>query len=199
MRSLSSRFVVAVLALPLLLFAVTSTAEAGRYRFAAPSTCATGNCPNAVPQYAAPTVYTAPVQTAVPQASQPTFAGYTADGRALYYPVYRVATTAVGAAANAVNPLAWVNHYRAIHGLRALAYDANLSASAASNNAACSSRGLGHFVMAGCAQDAAGTADPAYAAQLWYQSPAHRATMLNPTATTAGIACSYGYATLNVR
>jgi uncharacterized protein YkwD len=193
MRSLPFRFVVAALALSLLLFAA-GTAEAGRYRFTAPATCATGNCPSAV-QYQVPQ-YTAPVQAATPQTPVGTFAGYTADGRALYTPVYRVATAAVSATAN---PLGWVNHYRAMHGLRALAYDANLSAAASQNNAACSSRGLGHFVMAGCAQDAAGTSDPAYAAQLWYQSPAHRATMLSPTATTAGIAHSYGYATLNVR
>ena len=198
MRSLSCRFAVAVLALPLFFLAVGNPAEAGRYRYAAPATCATGNCPQAArPQYAVPTAApmayyyrTAPTVYAAPQCARTAPAGYTADGRALYQPVYRVTTaptSVVGQVANAVNPLAWVNAIRARHGLHALAYDPNLSAWARQNNAAQSRRGLGHHVMSGCPQISAGTQDPSYAANMWLASPAHRAYLLSRTATVAGI------------
>lgn len=94
----------------------------------------------------------------------------------------------------------YLNSYRASAGLPPLAYDANLSGWASSNNAAQCSRGLGHFVNPGCNQNSGMNYSDAYSVYVgWVNSPGHRATLL-AAATRFGI--SYGpgpFWTLNVQ
>lgn len=94
-----------------------------------------------------------------------------------------------------------LNQFRASAGLHGLAYDPNLSSWAASNNAAQSSRGLGHHVLPNCFQNCGWNAPDAYtAAVMWMNSPAHRDNMLRPGATRFGIAYGPGpYWTMNAQ
>jgi len=96
---------------------------------------------------------------------------------------------------------AWLNSYRAAAGLPPVAYDPNLSNWASQNNAAQSSRGLGHFVNPNCAQNCAwNISDAATAAQTWMNSTGHRRNMLSPTITRYGIAYGPGpYWTMNAQ
>lgn len=94
-----------------------------------------------------------------------------------------------------------LNGFRAMVGLRGLAYDPSLSSWAVHNNAAQSSRGLGHHVLPNCFQNCGWNAPDAYsAAVMWMNSPAHRDNMLNPGVTRFGIAYGPGpYWTMNAQ
>lgn len=94
-----------------------------------------------------------------------------------------------------------LNAQRASAGLPPLAYDHNLSAWAAQNNAEQSARGLGHFINPNCFQNSAwNTPDAPSTADEWMNSPPHRANMLSPSATKFGIAYGPGpYWTLNAQ
>jgi hypothetical protein len=94
-----------------------------------------------------------------------------------------------------------LNGIRTRFGLSPLRYDPDLSAWASRNNAAMCRRGLGHHVVPGCNQNCGWNyTDPNEVAQGWMDSPGHRANMLNPAATTFGIAYGPGpYWTLNLR
>lgn len=94
-----------------------------------------------------------------------------------------------------------LNNYRASAGLPPVAYDANLAGWAASNNAAQCSYGLGHHVNPGFFQNSGWNyADAWSCAVAWMNSPAHRDTLLSPSASSFGIAYGPGpYWTLNVR
>jgi hypothetical protein len=94
-----------------------------------------------------------------------------------------------------------INRIRAEAGLPALAYDHDLSAWAAQNNAEQSARGMGHHVNPNCHQNCAwNTPDAASVAEAWMESRGHRANMLAPWITTFGIAFGPGpYWTMNAR
>ena len=94
----------------------------------------------------------------------------------------------------------YLDAFRSQHGLWALVYDANLSTWAAQNNAACSQRGLGHWINPGCWQNSGWNYADAYSVFMgWAQSPGHRLAMLAPV-RTYGIAYGPGpYWTLNLR
>lgn len=117
--------------------------------------------------------------------------------QAFAYQAFARTTTTTATSDNA---LAAVNAVRAAYRLRPLAYDANLTNAAATNNAHQRSRGLGHFFNPGTWQCAGvGTHDGPQAANLWLNSPAHRAILLDPNLTTGGCSVSGGCATLNCR
>jgi hypothetical protein len=92
-----------------------------------------------------------------------------------------------------------LNRVRARMGLAPAAYDPSLSSWAAQNNAAQSSRGLGHHINPGGYQNCGwnyGNAESVAAA--WMNSPGHRANMLQPGMTRFGIAFGPGpYWTMN--
>jgi hypothetical protein len=94
-----------------------------------------------------------------------------------------------------------LNQHRAAHGLAPLAYDHDLSGWAAQNNAAQSSRGIGHHITINCYQNCAwNTPDAASTAEEWMNSRGHRANMLEPSATRFGIAYGPGpYWTMNAK
>jgi hypothetical protein len=94
-----------------------------------------------------------------------------------------------------------LNGYRAAAGLPPLTYDHELSAWAAHNNSEQSSRGLGHHVNPNCHQNCAwNLSDATSVAELWMNSPGHRATMLSPSVSHFGIAFGPGpYWTMNAR
>jgi hypothetical protein len=94
-----------------------------------------------------------------------------------------------------------LNQYRAVAGLHALAYDHDMSAWAAQNNAAQSERGLGHHISANFFQNCSwNTPDAASTADEWMNSRGHRANMLSSSVTHFGIAYGPGpYWTLNLR
>ncbi len=94
-----------------------------------------------------------------------------------------------------------LNQYRAEAGLPPLAYDHELSAWAASNNAAQASLGMGHHVTPNCYQNAAWNApDAASVAQAWMESRGHRKNMLSSSVTHFGIAYGPGpYWTMNAK
>lgn len=94
-----------------------------------------------------------------------------------------------------------LNNYRASAGLPPIAYDPNLAGWAASNNAAQCNRGLGHHVNPGCLQNSGWNYSDAWSCAVgWMNSPAHRDTLLAPSASSFGIAYGPGpYWTLNVR
>lgn len=92
-----------------------------------------------------------------------------------------------------------LNGYRAAAGLPPLAYDPDLSAWAAQNNAAQCQRGIGHHVNPNCYQNCAwNSTDAGSAAEQWMNSPGHRANMLEPSVSRFGIAFGPGpYWTMN--
>jgi uncharacterized protein YkwD len=94
-----------------------------------------------------------------------------------------------------------LNRIRAAAGLRPVAYDPNLSAWASRNNAAQSTRGLGHHVNPGCRQNSGWNyPDVSSVTAGWMGSPGHRAAMLAPEITRVGIAYGPGpYWTMNAR
>jgi hypothetical protein len=94
-----------------------------------------------------------------------------------------------------------LNRYRALAGLPPLAYDHELSAWAASNNAEQAIRGMGHHVNPNCHQNCAwNTPDAASVAEAWMDSRGHQANMLNPSITRFGIAFGPGpYWTMNAK
>jgi hypothetical protein len=99
----------------------------------------------------------------------------------------------------AQHALGAINSFRARFGLPALAWDANLASWAMANCNACSRSGLGHHVMAGASQIAAGTGSVDGAISAWYASPAHRAILLSPRVRVVGFASDGRYATANIR
>jgi Cysteine-rich secretory protein family len=94
-----------------------------------------------------------------------------------------------------------LNTYRAHAGLSPLAYDQELSAWAANNNAEQATRGIGHHVVPNCYQNCAwNTPDASSVGQAWMESRGHRANMLNGSVTRFGIAFGPGpYWTMNLR
>lgn len=94
-----------------------------------------------------------------------------------------------------------LNAYRASAGLPPVAYDSDLSAWAAQNNAHQNHRGLGHHVNPNCFQNCAwNTPDVQRTAIEWINSPGHRANMLSPSISRFGIAHGPGpYWTMNAQ
>jgi uncharacterized protein YkwD len=94
-----------------------------------------------------------------------------------------------------------LNQYRAEAGLPPLAYDHELSAWAAANNAAQASQGIGHHVTANCYQNCAwNSPDAGSVGQAWMESRGHRQNMLSSSVTRFGIAYGPGpYWTMNAK
>jgi uncharacterized protein YkwD len=93
--------------------------------------------------------------------------------------------------------LAWLNSTRAQHGLAAVGYDQNLANWAAQNNAQQNARGIGHFVMGPARRQNAAMGNGASIGTMWMNSPAHRATLLDPSIRAIGLAGAGMYWTLN--
>jgi uncharacterized protein YkwD len=91
----------------------------------------------------------------------------------------------------------WLNSVRASYGLGAVAYDPNLSAWAASNNAQQQARGMGHFVMGPARRQNSAMGNYASIGAMWLSSPAHRAALLDPSIRWIGIAGLGAYWTFN--
>jgi uncharacterized protein YkwD len=106
-------------------------------------------------------------------------------------------TVAAVAAGDPYGFVNWLNATRAQYGLRAVGYDPNLAAWAASNNAQQSSRGLGHFVMGPARRQNSAMGNYASIGAMWMGSPAHRAALLDPTISFVGIAGAGAYWTFN--
>ena len=96
---------------------------------------------------------------------------------------------------------AMLNRLRATVGLGPVAYDQDLSAWAARNNAAQCHRGLGHHVNPNCLQNSAwNTPDASSTLSTWLNSPGHRENLLSPEITRVGLAHGPGpYWTMNAR
>jgi hypothetical protein len=94
-----------------------------------------------------------------------------------------------------------LNRYRSEAGLPPVAYDHELSAWAAQNNAEQSSRGMGHHINPNCYQNCAwNTPDAASVGEAWMESRGHRANMLAPSISRFGIAFGPGpYWTMNAK
>jgi uncharacterized protein YkwD len=93
----------------------------------------------------------------------------------------------------------WLNSYRARHGLGAVSVDANLNGWAYQNSLAQTGRGLGHFIMGIARRQNSGMGPYQTVVQMWTQSGAHNAALLDPTITTIGIAQAGNYWTFNAR
>lgn len=96
---------------------------------------------------------------------------------------------------------AMLNRLRATVGLGPVAFDQDLSAWAAQNNAAQCHRGLGHHVNPNCLQNSAwNTPDASSTLSTWLNSPGHRENLLAPEITRVGLAHGPGpYWTMNAR
>lgn len=105
----------------------------------------------------------------------------------------RAAPTAVPTAAPTAVPtdpggvLSQLNAIRARHGLGPVVHDSDLSSWAATNNAHQRARGLGHYVYGPARRQnsATGPGDPL---GMWMGSAPHRAALLDPSITRAGLA-----------
>ena len=95
------------------------------------------------------------------------------------------------------NFLSWLNSTRAQHGLAAVGYDQNLANWAAQNNAQQNARGLGHHVMGPARRQNSAMGNGASIGTMWMNSPAHRATLLDPSIRAIGLAGAGMYWTLN--
>lgn len=91
----------------------------------------------------------------------------------------------------------WLNSVRAQYGLAPVAYDANLTNWAASNNNAQLARGMGHHVMGPARRQNAAIGSSASIGGQWMNSPAHRAALLDPSIRAIGIAGAGQYWTFN--
>jgi uncharacterized protein YkwD len=92
-----------------------------------------------------------------------------------------------------------LNQHRARWGLRAVARDAELCASARSNNLMQAVRGLGHWVMGGGMQCAAMAPTPDAALGMWLSSPSHAAILLSPSIQFIGFDAVSSWSTANCR
>jgi uncharacterized protein YkwD len=143
-------------------------------------TCANGRCPRPAVRYYHPT--------------------YTVGAAPAYRTPTREPALNAPAASYGGDALSVVNATRARYGLRPLAHDAGLAGAAATNNQMQARSGLGHHHNPGAWQCAAvGTPTAQAAVNTWLNSPAHRAILLNPSLTTAGIAVGWNTATFNAR
>jgi len=141
--------------------------------------------PPAAAQPAAPAATVAPAAPAVP-AAQPA----AAPARRNYVTQPVVATDPYGFTQ-------WLNATRASYGLPAVGYDPNLSNWAAVNNAQQNARGIGHYVMGPARRQNSAMGGFSSIGQMWMNSPAHRAALLDPTIRWIGIAGSGLYWTFN--
>jgi uncharacterized protein YkwD len=91
----------------------------------------------------------------------------------------------------------WLNATRASYGLPAVGYDPNLTNWAAVNNAQQNARGIGHYVMGPARRQNSAMGAFSSIGQMWMNSPAHRAALLDPTIRWIGIAGSGAYWTFN--
>ncbi len=139
------------------------------------------------PQYYQPTYQPQTVQTTVDAQVAP--ASYATSGAA--------PATAVAEAGDPYGFLGWLNATRASYGLPAVGYDANLTNWAAMNNSQQAARGMGHFVMGPARRQNAAMGAFANIGQMWMNSPAHRAALLDPTIRAIGIAGLGAYWTFN--
>lgn len=186
MKRFNLTFAVAVL-----LLAYACSAEAGIFRSRRASSCQPGQACYQQPQA---TYYStgqgqsyAPVQNPAQPQTQ-----YT-------YPVYYQTTTP------APQPLSgdvygftnWLNGVRAQYGLGAVGCDANLCAWAATNNNHQNAYGMGHHVMGPARRQNSGRGASTTVFQMWMESPAHRAALLDPSITWIGIAAGGAYWTFN--
>lgn len=93
--------------------------------------------------------------------------------------------------------VAWLNGVRAQNGRGAVGCDANLCNWAAVNNGQQQARGMGHHVMGPARRQNAGMGAASAVWQMWMQSPAHQAALLDTTITQIGIAANGAYWTYN--
>lgn len=94
---------------------------------------------------------------------------------------------------------AWLNNLRASYGLAPVSHDANLAGWAAANNAQQAARGMGHHVMGPASRQNAAIGTAASIGTQWFNSPGHRALLLDPAIRTIGLAGAGMYWTLNAR
>ena len=93
----------------------------------------------------------------------------------------------------------WLNGVRARSGLAPVGYDPNLASWAAANNGQQQARGLGHYVMGPARRQNSAMGSAGSIGQMWLNSPAHRAAMLDPSVRWIGLAGMGMYWTLNLR
>lgn len=93
--------------------------------------------------------------------------------------------------------ITWLNAYRRSAGLGPVAYDANLSGWAASNNGQQQARGMGHHVMGPARRQNSGWGSLDAVSAMWAASPAHQAALLDPSITRIGIAGDGAYWTFS--
>jgi uncharacterized protein YkwD len=93
--------------------------------------------------------------------------------------------------------LGWLNSTRASYGLPAVSYDENLSNWASMNNSQQNARGMGHHVMGPARRQNAAMGAYQNIGQMWMNSPAHRAALLDPSIRAIGIAGMGAYWTFN--
>jgi uncharacterized protein YkwD len=93
--------------------------------------------------------------------------------------------------------LAWLNATRAAHGLPGVGYDANLEGWAAANNNVQAAKGLGHHVMGPARRQNSAIGSASTIGNMWMNSPAHRAALLDPTIRAIGVAGLGAYWTFN--
>jgi uncharacterized protein YkwD len=140
-------------------------------------------------------------QPAQPRYVQPTTYRYAAQPAYTYaQPAQVQAPVQVQAQQTTGDPygfLSWLNGTRARHGLPAVGYDQNLANWAAQNNAHQNSRGIGHYVMGPARRQNSAMGGFSSIGTMWMNSPAHRATLLDPSIRAIGLAGAGAYWTLN--
>jgi uncharacterized protein YkwD len=172
LSSLSLLFTVAILAPVSGVSAQTTYVQAPRYVAARP---VVASAPTTYTRTVVPTSYS--VATAVPSAP----------------------AAAPAATAGDFGFTSWLNGVRAQYGLAPVGFDPSLASWASMNNAQQAGRGLGHFIMGPSRRQNCAVGNSGSIGWQWMNSPAHRATLLDPTIRWIGLAGSGMYWTLNAR
>jgi uncharacterized protein YkwD len=147
--------------------------------------------PAVAPQYQ---VAAQPVATQPAAPAQVTQVSYTS---AATTPAVETTATAAVPTGDPYGFLSWLNATRAAYGLPAVGHDPNLSSWAAENNNHQAARGMGHFVMGPARRQNAAFGSYGSIGDMWMNSPAHRAALLDPTIRWMGIAGLGAYWTFN--
>lgn len=93
----------------------------------------------------------------------------------------------------------WLNGARAGYGLPALAIDPALTYDAAVNSGIQARRGLGHFHLGSARRQNSGWGALSAMPASWWNSPAHRSALLDPSARFVGLAGAGAFWTLSIR
>lgn len=141
--------------------------------------------------------YTVPAQPRTNYVQQPAQQVRYVQPAATQAPAYTYAQPAQAQGGDPYGFLAWLNGTRASYGLAPVGYDQNLANWAAMNNAQQNSRGIGHYVMGPARRQNSAMGNAASIGSMWMNSPAHRATLLDPTIRAIGLAGAGAYWTLN--